>query len=225
MHGEVEAAAQFRERLQGLQSASCLGGEHALGRCQQIAERLAVGASHAPTHLVQVAESEAVGIVDDDGVGIRNIDAVLDNRRREQHIIIVVDEIHDDALQLLRLHLPMTNGHATIGHVLQDEPLDFLEVRDAVVDEEHLAVARHLVVDGIGDEVAAIGAKLRVDGIAVGWRCADDAHIAGSHERELQRARDGCCRHRQRVDVRLQLAQLFLHGDTELLFLVDDEQA
>ena len=174
---------------------------------------------------MQVAESETVGIVDDDGVGIRNIDAILDNRRREQHIIIVVDEIHDDALQLLGFHLPMTNGHATIRHILHDESLDFLEVRDAVVDEEHLSVARHLVVDGIGDEVAAIGAELRVDGIAVGRWCADDAHIAGSHERELQRARDGGCRHRERVDVCLQLAQLFLHGDAELLFLVDDEQA
>ena len=119
----------------------------------------------------------------------------------------------------------MSDGHAAVRHVLLYESLDLLQIRDAVVDEEHLSVSRHLEVDGIGDEVAAIGSQLRVDGVAVGWGSADDAHVASPHQRELQRARDGRCRHRQRVHIRFQLAQLLLHRHAELLFLVDDEQS
>ena len=81
LHGEVEAATQFGEVLQSLQSAACLGGERRLRRCKQIAERLAVGATYATAHLVEVGESEAMGIVDDDGVGVADVDAVLDDGR------------------------------------------------------------------------------------------------------------------------------------------------
>ncbi len=68
-------------------------------------------------------------------------------------------------------------------------------------------------------------ANLGLYGIAVGWRCAHDAHVASPHERELQCARDGRRRHGERVDIGLQLAQFLLGRHAKLLFLVDDEQS
>ena len=101
---------------------------------------------------------------------------------------------------------------------------DVCEIADAVVDEIDLSVARHLKVDGIGNDLRTESVDFRLDGIAVGRWCLDDAEVAGTDERELQRARYRCCRHRKGVDVGLHLAQLLLRRDTELLFFVDDKQ-
>ena len=61
--------------------------------------------------------------------------------------------------------------------------------------------------------------------VTVWWRRTHDAHVACSHERELQGAWYRRRRHRERIDIGLQLAQLLLRRHSELLFLVDDEQS
>ena len=225
LHGEIEAAAQFGEVLQSLKAASCLGREHRLRRRKQVAERLAVGTSNATAHLVKVGESEAVGVVDDDGVGVAYVDAVLDDGRREQHVVVVVHEADENLLKLLGRHLSVSDSHTRVGHVFLYERSNLGQVADAVVDEEHLSVARHLEVDGVGYYLMSVHAQFGLHGVAVGRRRAHDAHVASAHQRELQRARYRRSRHRERVDVGLQLAQLLLCRHTELLLLVDDEQS
>ena len=77
LHGEIESAAQFGKSLQGLQTSACLLCQHRAWRCQQIAEGLAVAAPHTSAHLMKVRQTEMVGIVDDDGIGIADVDAVF----------------------------------------------------------------------------------------------------------------------------------------------------
>ena len=174
---------------------------------------------------MQVAESEAVGTIDDDGVGIGYVDAVLDNGRRQQHIVVVVLEVKDDLLQLFRFHLSVAHSHTSVGHILLDDLLDALQVVDARIDKVHLSVARHLEVDGVGYDLGAEGVYLCLYRIAVGWRRLDDAQVAGTQQRELQRSRNGRGRQRQRVDIGLHLAQLLFRRDAKLLLLVNDEQS
>ena len=225
LHGKVETTAEVGERLQCLQASARLGCEHAAGRREQVAERLAVAAPHPTAHLMKVGQTEVLRIVDDDGIGIGDVDTVLHNGRREQHVVVIVDEAHDDFLKLLWGHLTVADGYTTIGYILPDELRDMRQTRDAVVDKEHLTATAHLEVDGVSDDLVAERAQLGVDGIAVGRRRAHDAHVAGSHQRELQGAGDGRGRHRERVDIGLELAQFLLGGHAELLLLVDDEQA
>ena len=134
---------------------------------------------------MQVGESESVCIIDDDGVRIRNVNTVLHDRRREQHIIVVIDETNDDFFQLLRLHLSVSDGNAGIRNIFMDDLSDMVETFDAVADEEHLSVATHLKVDGIGYHLTAERTDFCLYRIAVGRRCADDTHITGTHQREL----------------------------------------
>lgn len=62
-------------------------------------------------------------VVDNDGVGIGNVYAIFHDRRRQQHVIVVIDESHDYLLQLLWLHLPMSYCHTAIGNILMDKLL------------------------------------------------------------------------------------------------------
>ena len=123
-----------------------------------------------------------MGSVDDDGVGIGDVDTILDDGGREQHVVVVVREVEDDLLEFLGFHLSMTNGHAGIGDMGMDHLGDMGEVADAIVHEIHLSVARHLEVDGIGDDLCPKGVDLCLDGVTVGRRCLDNAEVAGSDE-------------------------------------------
>ena len=174
---------------------------------------------------MQVAQAETVGIVYYYGVGIGYVYAVLYNGCREQNVVVVVDEAQHNLLKLLGLHLSVAYSHPCVGHILVDKLLDVVQSADAVVHEEHLSVAAQLEVDGIGYHLVAEGGQLCGHGIAIWRRCAHDAHVACSHERELQRARNRRGRHGQRVDIGLHLAQFLLHRHPELLLLVDYQQA
>ena len=62
------------------------------------------------------------------------------------------------------------------------------------------------------------------DGLAVGRRCGYHRQVARAHERELQRARYGRCRKRERIDIDAHLAEFLLGCHAELLLLVYYEQ-
>ena len=166
-----------------------------------------------------------MGTIDDDGVSIGYVNTVLNNGRREQHIVVVVDEVEDNLLQLLGFHLSVTYGDAGIRDVLLYHLLDALQVVDARIDEVHLSIARHLKIDGISNDFRSHRVYLRLYGVTVGRWCLDDAQVAGTHQRELQGTWYGCCRQRQGVDIGLHLAQFLFGRDTKLLFLINDEQS
>ena len=194
-------------------------------RSQQVAERLLITAPHPASHLVQITQSEVVCIVDDNGIGVRNIDTVLHDGSREQYIVVEVDEPHHHLLQFLGFHLSMTDGHTGIRHIFSDHQSKFRQVTDTVVHEEHLSVSAHLELNGIRNHLFVEGMHLGIDGIAVRRRCLDDTHVACPHQRELQRSRNRCGCHGERVHIGLHLAQLLLRGNAELLFLIDDKQS
>ena len=64
-----------------------------------------------------------VRVVHYNGIGVRNVDTVFNDCRGKEHVVIVIDEAHDDFLQLLRRHLPMADGHTAVGHILMDKLL------------------------------------------------------------------------------------------------------
>ena len=52
LHGDMDTGTQVAELLESLQSPATLYGQCRQRRCQQIAESLAVAASHTASHLV-----------------------------------------------------------------------------------------------------------------------------------------------------------------------------
>jgi hypothetical protein len=78
-----------------------VGVSTVMGGAKQVAKRLLVGAAHAPAQLVQVAEAEHVCAVDDDGVGVRDVEAGFDDVGTHEHVVFAVDELHSHFLQLV----------------------------------------------------------------------------------------------------------------------------
>ena len=166
-----------------------------------------------------------MGVVYYNGVGIGYVDTVLHNGCREQYIVIIIHESHENLLQFVRVHLSVTYRHTGVGHIFVYEICYLRQIGYAVVDKINLSVAAHLEVYRVGYYLMTEGCKFRLYRITVWWRSAYDAHIARSHKRELQGAWYRCGRHSERIDVGFQLAQLLFCRYSELLFLINDKQS
>ena len=80
-----------------------------LGRNEQIRIGAAIGTADAAAQLIELAEAVTIGAVDEDGVGERNVEAVFDDRGRDQHVVLVVHEGEHHAFQLGFAHLAVAD--------------------------------------------------------------------------------------------------------------------
>ena len=103
----------------------------------------------AAAELVQLGEPEVIGAVDQDRVGARDVDAVLDDGGGDQHVELAA---HERAHRLLDLHL----GHLAVadrdlgaGREAAQPVGQHLKLVDAIVQHEDLPAARELPVQRV----------------------------------------------------------------------------
>ena len=175
---------------------------------------------------MQLGEAEAVGVLDDEGVDIRNVDARLDDRRADEHLNFSVRELLHHGRQALFVHLAVRDAD---GDVVAEELFELggaaVDGLDAVVHVVDLPAARELAPDGVGDDAPVMLEHICLHRLAVNGRDLDGRHVANARKRHVERAGDGRCRERQRVDLARELLELFLVRYAEALLLVDDEKA
>ena len=106
---------------------------------QQVGVGLVVAASHAPAQLVQLRQAEFIRTVHEDGVGVRYVNARLDNRGAEQDIRATVVKIAHHALQIALVHLPVGNRDARFGDEFGEHLAAVLNGGDFIVQEIHLS--------------------------------------------------------------------------------------
>ena len=120
---------------------------------------IGVGAVRRPpdpaAQLIELGKTERVGVVDDDGVDVRNVDARFDDRRGDENIEILAHEPEHDLLQHLLVHLPVTDAEAGLRHELAQLVRQTVDVMDTVVDEVDLAAAVDLPQDHLPDQLIA----------------------------------------------------------------------
>ena len=116
---------------------------------------------------MELAEPEQVGAVDDERVDRRHVDARLDDRRAHEHVAAPLPEVVHDALERPLVHLAVRDDDAGLGHELADAARDVLDVADAVVHEERLALAQQLAAERLGDGALVELADVGEDRLAV----------------------------------------------------------
>ncbi|MNI48821.1 hypothetical protein D3C73_1034040 [compost metagenome] len=67
---------------------------------------------------MQVTEAEYMGVIDDNRIGIRNIQTSFDNCRCNQHIKVMINKFEHYIFQFIPLELPMSNTNACSGSEL-----------------------------------------------------------------------------------------------------------
>src|SRR5205814_3436324 len=81
---DTEAAAEVAELPDRGQPLLRNRRERLLRRDQKVGIGAAVRATDPSAELIELRQSIPIGAIDDDGVGVGNVEAVLDDRRRQQ---------------------------------------------------------------------------------------------------------------------------------------------
>ena len=224
-HGDAEAAAEGSVLADGVEPFAGVAARDGITREEKEGVGLAVGATNAAAKLVEVGESKAVGAIDENGIGIGDVDTTLDDGGGEEDIGFAFHELVHYDFEFVFFHLAMADDDFGLGDQFLDAVAQDLDGADAVVEKEDLAAAGEFVLDGLFDEAFVVLMDFGFDGIAVGGRGVDGGHVAHAHEGKVEGAGDGGGGEGEDVD----LAEAFLEGllvfDSEALFFVDDDEA
>ena len=78
----MNTTTQVAEIFNGLQASLGFRSKRSKRWCKQVTERLTIASSYTSTHLMQVAQAEILRSIDDNGIGIRDVDTTLNNGSR-----------------------------------------------------------------------------------------------------------------------------------------------
>ena len=83
---DAEAAAEIAELLDRGEPLLRDRRQVVFRRNQQIRVGRPIGSADAAAQLIELRQAVPIGAVDDDRVGVRDVEAVFDDRRRQQHV-------------------------------------------------------------------------------------------------------------------------------------------
>ena len=224
-HGDLESAAELRVLLERADALAGVVEQRGVAWQNQIGKSLVLVTPDAAAQLVQLAQAETVGAVDDDRVGVGDVEAALDDGRREQDVGVAVDESCHHLLERAAGHLAVADDEPRLGHELADAIGHRLDRRHAVVQKEHLPAPVELSLDGVAEGRLVELDDGGLDRQPVLRRRLDGAHVARACERHVQRARDRRRGQREHVHRLPQHLEFLLVQHAEALLLVDDHQA
>ena len=181
-HRDFEPRAERRVLLDRVDPLPRFARAHHVARQHEIRVGLVLRAPDAPAELIQIGQSKAIRAVDDDGVRVRNIEAALDDRRRDEHVRFARDESLHDRLQFVLVHLPVPDFDTRAGHQFADASRDFFDRVDAVVQKINLPLPRQFALDRIADDPLVVGTDQRLDRDAVRRRRLDCGHVLRADE-------------------------------------------
>ena len=116
-HGNLEAGAELGELLDG---GEAFLGDFAQGLAAlvgEVGEGPARGAADSAADLVELREAEMVGVLDDERVDVRDVDAGFDDSGADEDVDFVVDDFLPDARELLFGHFSVRVGNLCFGNL------------------------------------------------------------------------------------------------------------
>src|SRR6202042_348482 len=81
-------------------------------RDEQVGVGALIGTTDAAAKLVQLRKAHAVGAINDDGVGARDVEAVFDDGGGNQNVGFVADKFQHHFFEFGFAHLPVAHDHA-----------------------------------------------------------------------------------------------------------------
>ena len=175
---------------------------------------------------MQLCQTHPVGVLDDQGVHVRDVDAGLDDGGADQNLNLAVHHPRHDAGNLLLGHLPMGDvyHHRVIIQHRPNLAGYLLDGLHPVVQIVHLPTTANFPPDGVHQHRPVMLQHVGLYWLPVLGRLVDDGHIPQAGQSHVQGSWDGGGGEGEHIHLLGQLLQPLLVGDPEPLFLVDDQQ-
>ena len=223
-HGNAHAAAQVLVLVDGRKAISCLGRERGRGGEHEVRIRLRSATPNAALELVELGQAKALGVLDDQRVGARVVDAALDDGSGYQDVYLVLLEAQHHVLDLAGAHLAVRHANAGLWCGLHHAGNGVVDGRHTVAHVVDLPLALQLVANSGRDQIGVPLPHVHLDGQAPWRRGHDEAHVAHATHGHLHGARDGRCRERKDVHLLAHVLELLLVLHAKALLLVDDNE-
>src|SRR5262245_33418162 len=143
---------------------------------------MAMGAADASPQLVELRETEAICSVDDDGISVREIEPRFNDRRANQDLGVIFQEIEHDFFQCLWRHLAVRHRQLCLGkqiRQLERQPIDGL---DSVMEKKYVATLLQLTKNRIADDLFVIASHVSSDSQPIRWRGFDYAQVPNANQ-------------------------------------------
>ena len=171
-HRDREAGAELGVVGERREPGAGLGRQLLRVGIEEVRVRGDVGAADAPADLVELGEPERVRALDDERVRLRDVEARLDDRRRDEHVGVAAQEAQASAARARAPRIwPCATRKRSSGHELLELRRRLVDRLDAVVQVERLAAARVLALERRADR-APRRTRRRTCGSAGGPRAA-----------------------------------------------------
>ena len=171
---------------------------------QQVAIGFVLVPPHPAPQLVKIRQAIPIGIIDENRIGVGNIQSAFDDRRRDQHVEFAGDEVRHDFFEITFVHLAMADAKPRFGHEGFELLSNQVDVVDAIVDKKDLAAAIDFTQDRVANDFVVESQDLGGDGSPIlRWRF-QVGNIAHADQRHVQRSGNRRCRHGQHVDAAAQ---------------------
>ena len=181
--------------------------------------------AHPSPQLVELRQTELVGPVDDDRVGIGDVQPTLDDGGADQNIEFAFGESQHGFLQLSFWHLAVGDLHRSFRDDLADAIGNLLDALHPIVHEKHLAVAVEFPQNGITNQRFVIEPDRGLDGQAFFRRGIDGAEITHAGQAHVQGAGNGRGREGEHIHLRPHLFDALFVANAKALLLIHDQQS
>ena len=209
----------------GLQPLPRRGTQNRVLRKDEIGVGPPVEPAHPPPELVQVGEAEGFGLPHDERIGVRDVDAGLDDRGRHQDIQPPLDKGHHHLLQLRFGQLPVGHADAGLRHEVGEPPGNLVDIVHPIVHDVYLSAARKLPPDPLPHRRLALLHDVRLDRVPVLGRGGDEREVPRPDESQVERPGNRRSGERQHVHLCAPLLEPLLVLHAEALLLVHDQEA
>lgn len=186
---------------------------------------MTVGSSDATAKLIELGEAELVGILDDEGVGVGDVESGFDDGGADEDINFALDESDHDRFEFFLIHLSVTDGDAGLGDEFFDFFGDVIDAVDAVEDEENLSASGEFAEDGFANDFVGFWTDEGTHWETTGWGVVDERHLSDVHEGHAESAGDGGGAHGEDINIDADGFKGFFVFDSEFLFFVNDEES
>ena len=136
---------------------------------------------------MKVAQTEVLRLIYYNGIGVRNVYTAFYYGCSKKYVVIVINEIENNLLKFLRLHLPVTYTYTAIRYISFYQSLQLRKVLYAVVHKEHLTVAAHLEVYSLGYYLLVESMNLGLYRISVRRWCLNYRQVSCAHRTSVPR--------------------------------------
>ena len=152
---------------------------------------MAGGAAHPAPELMELAQAEAVGVLNNQGVGVGNVQAGFNDGGAHQYLDFSLGHGLHHIPQGILAHLAVGHGHGDAGNPAAEGPGALVDGFRPVVQVIYLAAPLCLPADGIVDDGVVVLHDEGLHRVAVGGRLLQGGHIPDAGKRHVQRPGDG----------------------------------